>query len=234
MKGFMALWSVCRGLAVARPRSAQDMFNTRAAAMIRYGLVTLLLCLTGCDEPESKPAPKPATVAAPVPVLVPVAVPAPVAPASAPPVAASVAPPKPAQKSPITVIKSAPALPVKLPAKAIKQPVVADRLPAKPAVKAPSKSVATSPVTRQKLPRVPLDLSLPHELVNQLEHGQPIPDVVPKARLLPPLFVEKPAGPSAFQLSGKLITNDLDREKVESDNFLDRIDGAQLNFEFRK
>ena len=180
MKGCMALWSVCRGLAVAGPRSAQGMFNPRAAAMIRYGLLALLLCLTGCDEPESKPAPKPATVATPVPASMAVQS----TPASAPPVAASVAPPKPAQKSPITVIKPAPALPVKLPAKAIKQPVVADRLPAKPAVKAPSKSVATSPVTRQKLPRVPLDLSLPHELVNQLEHGQPIPDVVPKAPLL--------------------------------------------------
>ncbi len=232
MKRFMALWSVCCGLSVSRPRSVQDIFNTRASTMIRYGLVTLLLCLTGCDEPDSKPAPKPATVATPVPVPAPVAVLS--TPASAPPVAAPVVPPEPAQKLPITVIKPAPALPVKLPTKAIKKPIVAARLPAKPAVKAPSKPVATSAVTRQKLPRVPLDLSLPHELVNQLEHGQPIPDVVPKTRLLPPLFVEKPAGPSTFQLSGKLITNDLDREKVESDNFLDRIDGAQLNFEFRK
>ena len=52
--------------------------------------------------------------------------------------------------------------------------------------------------------------------------------------LLPPLFGEKPAEPSAFQLSGKLITNDLDREKLESDNYLDKVEGAQLNFEFRK
>ncbi len=228
MKRCMALWSVCRGFSVARPRSAQGVFNPRAATMIRYGLLALLLCLTGCDEPESKPAPKPATVATPVPVAVRPS------PASAPPVAALVAPPKPAQKLPAAVIKPAPALPAKLPAKTVIQPVAAGRLPAQSAVKAPSKSVAKSAVTRQKLPRVPLDLSLPHELVNQLEHGQPIPDVVAKTRLLPPLFVEKPAGPSAFQLSGKLITNDLDREKVESDNFLDRIDGAQLNFEFRK
>ena len=86
----------------------------------------------------------------------------------------------------------------------------------------------------QKLAPLPLDLSLPHDLVDQLEPGQPIPDIVPRPRLLPPLFGEKPAEPSAFQLSGKLITNDLDREKLESDNLLDKVEGAQLNFEFRK
>ena len=228
MKRSMALWSVCRGFSVARPASAQGIFNASISTMIRYGRITLLLCLTGCNEPESKPAPKPATVLTSVPVAV---RPTPV---SAPPVAALVAPPEPSQKLPVAVTKPAPALPAKLPTKTVKKPVVAARLPAQPAIKTPSKPVVRSAVTRQKLPRVPLDLSLPHDLVDQLEHGQPIPGVVPKTRLLPPLFVEKPTGPSAFQLSGKLITNDLDREKIESDNFFDRVDGAQLNFEFRK
>jgi hypothetical protein len=99
-----------------------------------------------------------------------------------------------------------------------------------PASKPPSKPRATE----QKLAPLPLDLSLPHDLVDQLEPGEPIPDIVPRPRLLPPLFGEKPAEPSAFQLSGKLITNDLDREKLESDNYLDKVDGAQLNFEFRQ
>ncbi len=111
-------------------------------------------------------------------------------------------------------------------------PVVKAQTPRpKPAASKPaSKSSATS----QKLAPLPLDLSLPHDLVDQLEPGQPIPDIVPRPRLLPPLFGEKPAEPSAFQLSGKLITNDLDREKLESDNYLDKVEGAQLNFEFRK
>ena len=85
-----------------------------------------------------------------------------------------------------------------------------------------------------RLPSRQRRLSLPRELVEQLQPGQPIPDIVPRPRLLPPLFEKKPAAPSAFQLSGKLITNDLDREKLESDNFLDKVDGAQLNFEFRQ
>ena len=97
-----------------------------------------------------------------------------------------------------------------------------------------SKPASKSTAVSQKLAPLPLDLSLPHDLVDQLEPGQPIPDIVPRPRLLPPLFGEKPAEPSAFQLSGKLITNDLDREKLESDNFLDKVEGAQLNFEFRK
>lgn len=96
------------------------------------------------------------------------------------------------------------------------------------------KPARKSSAARQTLAPLPLDLSLPRELVEQLQPGQPIPDIVPRPRLLPPLFEEKTAAPSAFQLSGKLITNDLDREKLESDNFLDKVDGAQLNFEFRQ
>lgn len=96
------------------------------------------------------------------------------------------------------------------------------------------KPAGKSSAARQTLAPLPLDLSLPRELVEQLQPGQPIPDIVPRPHLLPPLFGEKPAAPSAFQLSGKLITNDLDREKLESDNFLDKVDGAQLNFEFRQ
>lgn len=138
----------------------------------------------------------------------------------------------------------APAAPTTAPA----APELADAAPdaaAPPSMPAPAQpAAAPKPVTRkpagkssaarQTLAPLPLDLSLPRELVDQLEPGEPIPDIVPRPHLLPPLFEKKPAAPSAFQLSGKLITNDLDREKLESDNFLDKVDGAQLNFEFRQ
>ena len=180
--------------------------------MIRYCLIALMLCLSGCDEPKDAvplaPAPPvevpdvaevPAAVTrldVPVPTPTPVGVPA--QPESAP--------------FPAPVVKAQAPRP-------------------KPAA---SKPASKSSVKSQKLAPLPLDLSLPHDLVDQLEPGEPIPDIVPKPRLLPPLFGEKPAEPSAFQLSGKLITNDLDREKLESDNLLDKVEGAQLNFEFRK
>ena len=175
--------------------------------MSRYCLIALLLCLAGCDKPEN---------VAPASPVVPLAVPE-VPAAAAVPTAAD---PVPA---------SAPAEPESAP---LPTPVVKAQTPRpKPAASKPaSKSSATS----QKLAPLPLDLSLPHDLVDQLEPGEPIPDIVPRPRLLPPLFGEKPAEPSAFQLSGKLITNDLDREKLESDNYLDKVEGAQLNFEFRK
>ena len=153
---------------------------------------------------------------------------------------------------PENVAPASPVVPVAVPEvlAAAAVPSAADPAPAEPeslplpapVVKAQAprpKSVASKPASKstaasQKLAPLPLDLSLPHDLVDQLEPGEPIPDIVPRPRLLPPLFGEKPAEPSAFQLSGKLITNDLDREKLESDNLLDKVEGAQLNFEFRK
>ena len=194
-------------LASAKDGGEHRAFVACELTMSRYCLIALLLCLAGCDKPEN---------VAPASPVVPVAVPE-VPAAAAVPTAAD---PVPA---------SAPAGPESAP---LPTPVVKAQTPRpKPAASKPaSKSSATS----QKLAPLPLDLSLPHDLVDQLEPGEPIPDIVPRPRLLPPLFGEKPAEPSAFQLSGKLITNDLDREKLESDNFLDKVEGAQLNFEFRK
>ena len=82
----------------------------------------------------------------------------------------------------------------------------------------------------RKLPPIKLDLSLPRELVEDLHHGEPLVEEKP---LLPPLFVEKEGKPAPFQLSGKLITNERERDKLEKDNYFDKVDGAQLNFEFR-
>ncbi len=181
-------------LASAQAGGEHGALAWRAPHMLRYCLMALLLCLSGCDTPDS---------------------PAPAAPTTAPaaPELADAAPDAPAP----------PSVPVPAPA----QPAAAP----KPVTRKPA---GKSSAARQTLAPLPLDLSLPRELVEQLQPGQPIPDIVPRPRLLPPLFEKKPAAPSAFQLSGKLITNDLDREKLESDNFLDKVDGAQLNFEFRQ
>ncbi len=180
--------------------------------MIRYCLIALMLCLSGCDEPKD---------AVPLAPAVPVEVPD-VAEVPAAVTRLDVPVPTP---TPVGV----PAQPESAP---VPTPVVKAQAPRpKPAA---SKPASKSSATVQKLAPLPLDLSLPHDLVDQLEPGEPIPDIVPRPRLLPPLFGEKPAEPSAFQLSGKLITNDLDREKLESDNLLDKVEGAQLNFEFRK
>lgn len=201
-------------LPTSKDRGEHGTFSSCAPTMIRYCLILLMLFLSGCDEPKDVvPVAPTAPVAVPAVPEVPVAVPSNDEPVSAP--------------APASV--SVPAAPKSV---GVPAPVVKMQAPQpKPvASKPPSKSTVTS----KKLAPLPLDLSLPHELVDQLEPGQPIPDIVPRPRLLPPLFGEKPVEPSAFQLSGTLIINDLDREKLESDNYLDRVDGAQLNFEFRK
>lgn len=98
------------------------------------------------------------------------------------------------------------------------------------AVKPPVKSS----VERQKLPAVPLDLSLPKAMVEPLQFGQTVPKIVRKPLLLPPLFDQSPTQPSAFELTGKLITNEDERKRQESTDYIDQLDGAQLNFNFRQ
>ena len=115
--------------------------------MSRYCLIALLLCLAGCDKPEN---------VAPASPVVPVAVPE-VPAVAAVPIAAGPAP------------TSAPAEPESLPLPA---PVVQAPRPNPVASKPASKSSATG----QKLAPLPLDLSLPHDLVDQLEPGQRDPE----------------------------------------------------------
>lgn len=74
-------------------------------------------------------------------------------------------------------------------------------------------------------PQAPLDLSLPAEVFEPLQPLEPL-DESP-ATLLPPLFVEK-TEPSPFQLNGKLITNE------RSDDYWDSLEGAELQFEFKR
>ncbi|MFP6849400.1 MAG: hypothetical protein VCA57_11905 [Pseudomonas sp.] len=89
--------------------------------------------------------------------------------------------------------------------------------PAKP--KAPA--LVSAPVFK-----APLDLSLPAEALQSLPPQEPFNDQT--SSLLPPLFAEKPAAESSFQLNGKLITNE------RGDEYWQSVEGAELQFEFKQ
>lgn len=75
-------------------------------------------------------------------------------------------------------------------------------------------------------PKAPLDLSLHPNVFDPLQSLEPLNDL--PATLLPPLFGEKVAPESPFQLNGKLITNE------HGDDYWQSVEGAQLQFEFRQ
>lgn len=98
--------------------------------------------------------------------------------------------------------------------------------PAKAQGAAPSKKAPAKVRRAHKAAAKHLDLSLPPEMVKGLDFGQPVaePGDEPK---LPPLFVEKPPEPSAFQLNGKLLTNQKEADYLQS------VEGAELQIEFK-
>ncbi|AOE86274.1 hypothetical protein [Pseudomonas sp. TCU-HL1] len=81
--------------------------------------------------------------------------------------------------------------------------------------------------TKAPLPKAKLDLTLPKDLVNQLESGDAMADM-PDQPMLPKMFVEKPVPESPFQLNGKLITNE------REDDYWRSVEGAELQFEFKR
>lgn len=148
-------------------------------------------------------------------------------------------PNEPARPKPITQVE--PAAPHKeLPPPVATKPVVADTSAAKPVREAPapaapvvkSKGKATekfedAPAEAVTLAKPKLDLSLPRELVESLE-----PEAKQKAAaksesgLLPPMFAEKENAQQPFQLSGRVISNEIERSSG--------IEGAELQFQFRQ
>jgi hypothetical protein len=180
------------------------MICTRSLA-----LLLTLLSLVACDQPpvpQPAPQPKPPKTesAKPLPVT-PVAPKAEPAPVKPAVVAKPVEPPVPA--SPPVAKAAAPAVAAK----------------PKPQSKPKPAAVVSKPVAPK--PQAPLDLSLPAEVFEPLQPLEPL-DESP-ATLLPPLFVEK-TEPSPFQLNGKLITNE------RSDDYWDSLEGAELQFEFKR
>ncbi|PMY70779.1 MULTISPECIES: translation initiation factor 2 [Pseudomonas] len=94
-----------------------------------------------------------------------------------------------------------------------------------------SKSKPASEIVRTRLPSANVDLSLPPEMVKQL---QPIGSVNQPKRtpLLPPMFGEKPKDDSPFQLNGRLLSNEMQLQ-LRNDERRD-VEGAALDFEFKQ
>ncbi|WP_434771964.1 hypothetical protein [Pseudomonas entomophila] len=88
-----------------------------------------------------------------------------------------------------------------------------------------SKAVAT-PVAK-----APLDLSIPREMVKELEPA--VGNNTPKHKtLLPAMFPENPSQDSAFQLNGRLISNEMQLQ-LRNDSQRD-VEGAAIEFQFRQ
>ncbi|WP_411392091.1 translation initiation factor 2 [Pseudomonas sp. MPB23] len=94
-----------------------------------------------------------------------------------------------------------------------------------------SKSKSAREVAQTQLPPAQLDLSLPSDMVR---HLQPL-GTVPKPKsvpLLPPMFGEKPTDNSAFQINGRLLSNEM-KLQLRNEERRD-VEGAALEFEFKQ
>lgn len=131
--------------------------------------------------------------------------------------AASATPEKPA-----TIKKVAPAkkaTPAKKPAAKVKK-----RAPIS------SKSKSAREIAKTKLPPVPIDLSLPEDMAEELKPEGTV--TLPKREaILPQMFGDK-AGSEAFQLNGRLISNEMQLQ-LRNEERRD-VDGAALEFEFKR
>ncbi len=122
--------------------------------------------------------------------------------------------------------------PAKKPAPAKKAPATQKKAVAtKKRAPVASKSKSAHEVAQTTLPPAKLDLSLPPEMVRHLQPigTMPKPKSVP---LLPPMFGEKPSDNSAFQINGRLLSNEM---KLQLRNEERReVEGAALDFEFKQ
>ncbi|MGN8276105.1 translation initiation factor 2 [Pseudomonas sp. SMV71] len=115
-----------------------------------------------------------------------------------------------------------------------KKAATAKKTPAKKTVskkkRAPiaSKSKSAREVAKTPLPPAKLDLSLPHDMVEDLEPPGKVP--LPKREpLLPSMFDQKP-GP--FQLNGRLLSNEMQLPLRNQER--NEVEGAALDFEFKQ
>ncbi len=99
------------------------------------------------------------------------------------------------------------------------------------AVKKRAASKASREVAQTQLPPAQLDLSLPSDMVR---HLQPL-GTVPKPKsvpLLPQMFGEKPTDNSAFQINGRLLSNEM-KLQLRNEERRD-VEGAALEFQFKQ
>lgn len=86
--------------------------------------------------------------------------------------------------------------------------------------------VARKPEPEPAEPKAPLDLSLHTNVFEPLPPLAPLSDL--SIPLLPPMFGDKDKTEGPFQLNGKLITNE------RGDDYWESVEGAQLEFEFKR
>ncbi|WP_426198725.1 translation initiation factor 2 [Pseudomonas sp. DC3200b2] len=106
-------------------------------------------------------------------------------------------------------------------------------------VAAKSKSRKKAEVIATDIPAAKLDLSLPKDMVKQLQPpGKPervpisaAPAAVDGKPLLPSLFAPKVEG-EPFELNGRLLTNEMDLQ-LRNDSRRE-VDGAALDFKFKQ
>lgn len=93
------------------------------------------------------------------------------------------------------------------------------------------KSKSAREVAQTKLSPAQLDLSLPSDMVRHLQPigTMPKPKSVP---LLPPMFGDKPSDNSAFQINGRLLSNEM-KLQLRNEERRD-VEGAALDFEFKQ
>lgn len=111
------------------------------------------------------------------------------------------------------------------------KPVVKKAAPTKKRAPIASKSKSAREVAKTKLKPTKLDLSLPPELVKELSPKGAVP-LLKHEPLLPPMFGEKPAPESPFQLNGRLLSNEMNLQ-LRNESRQD-IEGAAIDFEFKQ
>ncbi|WP_170942704.1 translation initiation factor 2 [Pseudomonas lundensis] len=95
-----------------------------------------------------------------------------------------------------------------------------------------SKSKSAREIAKKRLPSAKLDLSLPPEMVKQLQPLGTVP--MPKHKpLLPNMFGEKPEQDSPFQLNGRLLSNEMELQ-LRNEARDRQIEGAALDFQFKQ
>lgn len=113
---------------------------------------------------------------------------------------------------------------------ATKQTVPVKKKPAAVKKRPPiaSKSKSASEVAKTQLPSANLDLSLPKDMVEELDPVGTVP--LPKREpILPQMFGDKS---SQFQLNGRLISNEMQLQLRNEERR--EIEGAALEFEFKQ
>ena len=113
---------------------------------------------------------------------------------------------------------------------ATKQTVPVKKKPAAVKKRQPiaSKTKPASEVAKTQLPSANLDLSLPKDMVEELDPVGTVP--LPKREpVLPQMFGDKS---SQFQLNGRLISNEMQLQLRNEERH--EVEGAALEFEFKR